>query len=123
MSEDCTRCGTGYHLGFEYENSLSGMCWPCCTAAVDEFITTEVDLAPDDLEVVHGCAAAHPDRRGGQHVAMQCSGVLVVHKPTGIAVRVLDERSQIKNKSRAVSLLRQLVAWNKLAAELVAQAE
>jgi protein subunit release factor A len=58
-----------------------------------------------DLEIVSGCLAAHPNQRGGQHVAMSCSGVLVIHRPSGIAVRVLDERSQIRNKTVAIAKL------------------
>lgn len=63
----------------------------------------------DDLDIYVGCAAAHPDRRGGQHVAMQCSTVHVVHKPTGIGVRVDSERSQFKNKEIAMKRLEALL--------------
>lgn len=66
-------------------------------------------LDENDLEIVTGCAAAHPDQRGGQHVAMSCSGVLIIHKPTGIGVRVLDERSQYKNKAKALTRLRHVL--------------
>lgn len=61
------------------------------------------------LEVIVGCAAAHPDRRGGQHVARSCVDVMVIHKPTGIGVRVNDQRSQMANhtwaKAKLISLL------------------
>ena len=66
-------------------------------------------LADEDLEIVAGCVAAHPNQRGGQHVAMSCGAVLVIHKPTGVAVRVMDERSQIKNKIRAIAKLTSLL--------------
>lgn len=69
-----------------------------------------VVIKDEDLEIVSGCAAAHPDRRGGQHVAKTCTGVLIVHKPTGIAVRMLDERSQYKNKQNALAKLRELLS-------------
>ena len=68
----------------------------------------------DDFEYVVGCAAAHPDQRGGQHVARSCSGVLVVHKPTGLGCRCLEERSQIKNKTLALARLKsalQAIGW------------
>ena len=70
-----------------------------------------------DLEVIAGCAAAHPDQRGGQHVAMQCSAVLVIHKPTGIGVRVHEGRSQYRNKETALARLRTLVALYEAAAD------
>jgi len=59
-----------------------------------------------DLEITTGCVAAHPDQRGGQHVAKECSGVRILHRPTGIGVLVNDERSQFKNKQKALEKLR-----------------
>lgn len=56
--------------------------------------------------VIVGCDAVHPDRRGGQHVAMSCSGVLVIDQQSGLGVMVADERSMIKNKARAMRLLK-----------------
>jgi protein subunit release factor A len=54
---------------------------------------------PDDLEF-----HAWPARRvGAQH------GVLIIHRPTGIAAVSISERSQLSNKSRALALLRTLV--------------
>jgi protein subunit release factor A len=52
-----------------------------------------------------GCDAVHPDRRGGQHVAMACPGVLVIDDAHGIGVLVTTERSQIRNKQKAETLL------------------
>jgi protein subunit release factor A len=52
-----------------------------------------------------GCDAVHPDRRGGQHVAMACPGVLVIDDEAGIGVLVQHERSQVKNKNLAETLL------------------
>lgn len=67
-------------------------------------------MIPDsDLEIVIGCAAAHPDRRGGQHVARQCSDVLVIHKRTGIGVRNGTERSQRRNLEIARAKLQSLL--------------
>lgn len=66
-------------------------------------------IKDEDLEVVSGCAAAHPMQRGGQHVAKHCSAVMIIHRPTGIAVRVDDERSQIKSKAKALAKLEVLL--------------
>jgi protein subunit release factor A len=72
-------------------------------------------LKEEDIEIASGCAAAHPMQRGGQHVARQCCAVLVIHKPTGIAVRASAERSQFKN---AIAKLREVVgAYEKAAAD------
>jgi hypothetical protein len=54
---------------------------------------------------VSGCDAVHPDRRGGQHVAMSCSGVLAIDDEAELGVLVMAERSQFKNRARADELL------------------
>jgi protein subunit release factor A len=64
-----------------------------------------VTIPSEDLEFVTGCAAAHPMNRGGQHVALACGSVLVIHKPTGIGVRVDGERSQLKCRQVALARL------------------
>jgi peptide chain release factor 1 len=64
----------------------------------------EVDVRIDDKELRFDVFRAQG--AGGQHVNKTESAVRVTHLPTGIAVAVQDERSQHRNRARAIALLR-----------------
>src|ERR1035437_1346238 len=82
-------------------------------AVLPEAEEVDVEIKPEDLEI-SVCRASGP---GGQGVNTTDSAVQIIHKPSRLIVRCADQRSQQKNKARALTVLRSRLLERKIAEE------
>ena len=82
-------------------------------AVLPEAEEVDIEIKTEDLDI-SVCRASGP---GGQGVNTTDSAVQIIHRPTGVIVRCADQRSQQKNKARAMTVLRSRLLEARVAEE------